>query len=251
MRLARAQRLTGRATELGRAEARSAVRGRGVPGGSHVRPTRTTETGSRDERPHTGTTSLQTCLVFSAPRLRPSKSPGIHRKNSGLRPSDPGVRSSAGLGGGGGSLERTCLVRRQANKRRILDGSLLCPASNSLTGSGGVSWRAASVPPHRRISCYPRASRIPGSSRIIPEYPGLKLGSCLASRHRGGGSTILPQPLAIHVLNSERTRLWLRPPPTTGAALSTGHPFTRAELPRELQAALSIVLRQLPIEQGP
>ena len=83
MRLARAQRLTGRATELGRAEARSAVRGRGVPGGSHVRPTRTTETGSRDDRPHTGATSFQTCLVFSAPRPRPSKSPGIHRKTRG------------------------------------------------------------------------------------------------------------------------------------------------------------------------
>ena len=173
MRLARAQRLTGRATGLGRAEARSAVRGRGVSGGSHVRPTRTTETGPRDARPHTGATSLQTCLVFSAPRPRPSKSPGIHRKNSGPPPSDPGVRASAGLGGGGGSLERTRLARRQANKRRIFDGSLLCPASNSLTGSGGVSWRAASVPPHRRISCCPRASRIPGSSRIIPAYPGL------------------------------------------------------------------------------
>ena len=110
MRLARAQRLTGRATELGRAEARSAVRGRGVPGGSHVRPTRTTETGPRDDRPHTGATSLQTCLVFSAPRPRPSKSPGIHRKNSGPPPSDPGVRASAGLGGGGGSLERTRLA---------------------------------------------------------------------------------------------------------------------------------------------
>ena len=110
MRLARAQRLTGRATELGRAEARSAVRGRGVPGGSHVRPTRTTETGSRDDRPHTGATSLQTCLVFSAPRPRPSNSPGIHRTNSGLRPSHPGVRSSAGLGGGGGSLQRTRLA---------------------------------------------------------------------------------------------------------------------------------------------
>ena len=146
------QRLTGRATELGRAEARSAVRGRGVPGGSHVRPTRTTETGPRDDRPHTGATSLQTCLVFSAPRPRPSKSPGIHRKNLGPPPSDPGVRASAGLGGGGGSLERTRLARRQTNKRRILDGSLLCPASNSLTGSGGVSWRVASVPPHRRIS---------------------------------------------------------------------------------------------------
>ena len=83
MRLARAQQLTGRATELGRDEARSAVRGRGVPGGSHVRPTRTTETGSRDDRPHTGATSLQTCLVFSAPRPRPSKSPGIHRKTPG------------------------------------------------------------------------------------------------------------------------------------------------------------------------
>ena len=83
MRLARAQQLTGRATELGRDEARSAVRGRGVPGGSHVRPTRTTETGSRDDRPHTGATSLQTCLVFSAPRPRPSKSPGIHRKTRG------------------------------------------------------------------------------------------------------------------------------------------------------------------------
>ncbi len=161
MRLARAQRLTGRATELGRAEARSAVRGRGVPGGSHVRPTRTTETGSRDDRPHTGATSLQTCLVFSAPRPRPSKSPGIHRKTRGPPPSDPGVRASAGLGGGGGSLARTRLARRQANKRRIFDGSLLCPASHSLTGSGGVSWRAASVPPHRRISCCPRASRIP------------------------------------------------------------------------------------------
>ena len=133
----RAQRLTGRATALSRAEARSAVRGRGVPGGSHVRPTRTTETGPRDDRPHTGATSLQTCLVFSAPRPRPSKSPGIHRKNSGPPPSDPGVRGSAGLGGGGGSLERTRLARRQANKRRILDGSLLCPASNSLTGLRG------------------------------------------------------------------------------------------------------------------
>ena len=121
MRLARAQRLTGRATELGRAEARSAVRGRGVPGGSHVRPTRTTETGPRDDRPHTGATSLQTCLVFSAPRPRPSKSPGIHRKNSGPPPSDPGVRASAGLGGGGGSLARTRLARRQANTRRIRD----------------------------------------------------------------------------------------------------------------------------------
>ena len=106
MRLARAQRLTGRARELGRAEARSAVRGRGVPGGSHVRPTRTTETGPRDARPHTGATSLQTCLVFSAPRPRPSKSPGIHRKNSGPPPSDPGVRASAGLGGGGGGLRQ-------------------------------------------------------------------------------------------------------------------------------------------------
>ncbi len=54
MRLARAQRLTGRATALGRAEARSAVRGRGVPGGSHVRPTRTTETGSRDDHADPG-----------------------------------------------------------------------------------------------------------------------------------------------------------------------------------------------------
>ena len=77
-------------------------------------------------------------------------------------------------------------------KRRILDGSLLYPASNSLTGSGGVSWRAASVPPHRRISCCPRASRIPGSSRIIPEYPGLKLESCLAGCHRGSGLTSPP-----------------------------------------------------------
>ena len=115
MRLARAQRLTGRATELGRAEARSAVRGRGVPGGSHVRPTRTTETGPRDDRPHTGATSLQTCLVFSAPRPRPSKSPGIHRKNSGPPPSDSGVRASAGLGGGGGSLERTRLPAISGN----------------------------------------------------------------------------------------------------------------------------------------
>ena len=29
------------------------------------------------------------------------------------------------------------------------------------------------------LSCCPRASRIPGSSRMIPDYPGLKLGSCL------------------------------------------------------------------------
>ena len=57
----------------------------------------------------------------------------------------------------------------------MFDGSLLCPASNSLTGSGGVSWRAASVPPHRRISCCPRASRIPGSSRVVPAYPGRHL----------------------------------------------------------------------------
>ena len=79
---------------------------------------------------------------------------------------------------GGGSLERTRLARRQANERRIFDEALLCPASNSLTGSGGVSWRATSVPPHRRISCCPRASRIPGSSReshpgVIPDYPGI------------------------------------------------------------------------------
>ena len=39
---------------MGRAEARSAVRGRGVPGGSHVRPTRTTEPGSRDDHADTG-----------------------------------------------------------------------------------------------------------------------------------------------------------------------------------------------------
>ena len=83
MRLARAQRLTGRATELGRAEARSAVRVRGVPGGSHVRPTRTTETGPRDDRPHTGATSLQTCLVFSAPRPRPLKSPESNEEIGG------------------------------------------------------------------------------------------------------------------------------------------------------------------------
>ena len=124
MRLARAPRLTGRATGLGRAEARSAVRERGVSGGSHVRPTRTTETGPRDARPHTGATSLQTCLVFSAPRPRPSKSPGIHRKNSGPPLSDPGVRASAGLGGGGGSLERTRLARRQANTRRIRESRI-------------------------------------------------------------------------------------------------------------------------------
>ena len=48
-----------------------------------MRPTRTTETGPRDDRPHTGAISLQTCLVFSAPRPRPSKSPGIHRKTRG------------------------------------------------------------------------------------------------------------------------------------------------------------------------
>ena len=157
-----------------------------------MRPTRTTETGSRDDRPHTGATSLQTCLVFSAPRPRPSKSPGIHRKNSGLRPSDPGVRSSAGLGGGGGSLERTRLARRQANKRRILDGSLLCPASNSLTGSGGVSWRAASVPPHRRISCCPRASRIPAtrSPLLAPADKGVgrQLGTVVETE--GGGPPV-------------------------------------------------------------
>ena len=55
---------------------------------------------------------------------RPSKSPGIHRKNSGPPPSDPGVRASAGLGGGGGSPERTCLARRQANKRRTLESQI-------------------------------------------------------------------------------------------------------------------------------
>ena len=34
-----------------------------------------------------------------------------------------------------------------------------------------------------------RASRIPGSSRIIPAYPGLKLGSCLERRRRRPSAT--------------------------------------------------------------
>ena len=86
MRLARAQRLTGRETELGRDEARSAVRGRGVPGGSHVRPTRTTETGSRDARPLTSRhlvlgTSRPPGAVLATAELVP-----IQRENRGEPP---------------------------------------------------------------------------------------------------------------------------------------------------------------------
>ena len=163
MRLARAQRLTGRAIALGRAEARSAVRGRGVPGVSHVRPTRTTETGPRDDRPHTGATSLQTCLVFSAPRPRPSKSPGIHRKNVGPPPSDPGVRASAGLGGGGGSLERTrlaAIARRgrtkvvcgmDPGKSRNIPLQTLDRVHQHLLGSPGADGAPGAPPTPNRI----------------------------------------------------------------------------------------------------
>ena len=171
MRLARAQRLTGRATELGRAEARSAVRGRGVPGGSHVRPTRTTETGSRDDRPHTGATSFQTCLVFSAPRPRPSKSPGIHRKNSGPPPSDPGVRASAGLGGGGGSPERTRLAAMgpgKADGRIHVESEIDPPYLPTILHSslipdfhGRCDWRGSGDVVHPREGCVSRHPTYP------------------------------------------------------------------------------------------
>ena len=102
-----------------------------------------------------------------------------------------------------------------ANKSRIRDGSRPVseyPASNSHDGRAprvvmgtrrdpapflGVRGVCAHVRAHVASASSsasdddpdgligrPRASRIPGSSRIIPEYPGLKLGSCLAGRHR-------------------------------------------------------------------
>ena len=49
----------------------------------------------------------------------------------------------------------------------------------------GLSWIKSLAPQLCRpipLSCCPRASRIPGSSRMIPDYPGLKLGSCLSER---------------------------------------------------------------------
>ncbi len=170
MRLARAQRLTGRATELGRAEARSAVRGRGVPGGSHVRPTRTTEPGSRDDRPHTGATSLQTCLVFSAPRPRPSKSPGIHRKtparpqifltNQSFNPGSAGIsRDDPGM--------RLSRSQRRTGTRRIQRGALRSTTRRSSSMPGSVYGRSCSPAWITRTSLWAVARIHPGSRRSV------------------------------------------------------------------------------------
>ncbi len=151
MRLARAQRLTGRATELGRAEARSAVRGRGVPGGSHVRPTRTTETGPRDDRPHTGATSLQTCLVFSAPRPRPSKSPGIHRKTWGRPRAIPECEHQRDWVAVGAVSSEPVSPRFRAIARRLSD-----PAAWSVVGDRvdpQSCWAIPGVLGRKEVAC--------------------------------------------------------------------------------------------------
>ena len=104
---------------------------------------------------------------------------------------DPGVRREElkhwERSGGGGSLERTRLARRQANKRRISDGSLLCPASHSLTGSGRVSWRAASVTSASEDKLLSSRESHPGNAIAAPRTSRQRRRPSARDRCRDGG----------------------------------------------------------------
>ena len=206
MRLARAQRLTGRATELGRAEARSAVRGGGVPGGSHVRPTRTTETGPRDDRPHTGATFAPDVsrLLGAAPATveiarhpqkklgaapERSRSPSISRTGWrwGQSRANPSRRDSRPVCRGRTTVECGWITTMSHNiptSRRLdrTEGRQARPGNErpsrsvgrTLAGITRDRWDADSRgrpplgPPRPRKSLRPRESH-PG---VIPDYPG-------------------------------------------------------------------------------
>ena len=70
-----------------------------------------------------------------------------------------------------------------------------------------ISWIKSFAPQLCRpipVSRCARESRIPGSSRMIPAYPGLKLGSCLAERVLGElGMTQTPVPSAVCEFDQE------------------------------------------------
>ena len=59
---------------------------------------RTTEPGSRDDRPHTGATSLQTCLVFSSPRPATVEIARHPQKKLGAAPERSRSASISGTG---------------------------------------------------------------------------------------------------------------------------------------------------------
>ena len=95
-------------------------------------PTRTMETGSRDDHRDAVAAPLRTRLSYPAPLPRPLTIARNPQNNLGPSPSEPGVRSPAGLGGGGGSLARTrlaailapCVVGEQQSN---VDGSRQVP----------------------------------------------------------------------------------------------------------------------------
>ena len=72
--------------------------------------------------------------------------------------------------------------------------SLLDPLRRESVGSRRLRLEAdvGDVPGRVPVSRCDRESRIPGSSRIIPAYPGLKLGSCLAEPLCARSSRMIP-----------------------------------------------------------
>ena len=83
------------------------------------------------------------------------------------------------------------------------------------------------------------ASRIPGSSRMIPDYPGLKLGSCLAERVLAGGPTARNPPSGARASRrraggSTRSR---SPHPRTASARRVDRRATGATRPWHRQRA--------------
>ena len=89
-------------------------------------------------------TSLQTCLVFSAPRPRPSKSPGIHRKKLWVAPerSRSAIISRTGWrwGQSRANPSRTSISEQKTNTR-ISDQSPEYPASEASIDSASSSRR--------------------------------------------------------------------------------------------------------------
>ena len=77
---------------------------------ANMLPTRTTETGARDDHPDTVRRTAPDASLLREPLPRPLTSVRNPTKKSGPNPSNPVARSPTELGGGGGSLERTRLA---------------------------------------------------------------------------------------------------------------------------------------------